>query len=501
MGFAKSTCVLFLSVSISLVVADFSASYSYIKPEIDKGTTTAPVGSPTTLQWANATTTLGSDCYQKWADHGVRGTPDEIVNMYSIDKTHLDAVLCVGQPEPVVKEMDGDSGGPVLVKKKDEVGYTQIGVNGGMWAADELWSNAGSAGTGYSMGTTHMGFYVNLQWRTIAPWLAKILSGDLVGAKAMTCAELGGPTLSNNSGKKRNRKLLYTPAGAKINDRTSRKLLVAGGSTAVAAELPFMVSEGQIYGGGWNENVLTGGDLDSNPTDEMFLSNGCTGTLIANNVVLHAAHCSAAPNTLQKHYLIGAFNISEIFDNYRNVDTYQEKITHPCYNFNTGPVEDVEVVILKKKWNNIKPVQVVQRSDSIPYPADSVFAGWGYYCNTYMTPADQAMKCTGDSVATLSDSGSSSNPDSNNCPTTYSAFTTSCTKTVEIVDCGIFFTAYDNACTYSDIHYCCESNGDDCCKIDVEKVAGLAAGLLLGMILIVVSICWCCKCCCFDKRK
>jgi hypothetical protein len=295
--------------------------------------------------------------------------------------------------------------------------------------------------------------------------------------------------------------LLYAPAGAKINDRTSRKLLVAGGSTAVAAELPFMVSEGQIYGGGWNENVLTGGDLDSNPTDEMFLSNGCTGTLIANNVVLHAAHCSAAPNTLQKHYLIGAFNISEIFDNYRNVDTYQEKITHPCYNFNTGPVEDVEVVILKKKWNNIKPVQVVQRSDSIPYPADSVFAGWGYYCNTYMTPADQAMKCTGDSVATLSDSGSSSNSDSNNCPTTYSAFTTSCTKTVEIVDCGIFFTAYDNACTYSDIHYCCESNGDDCCKIDVEKVAGLAAGLLLGMILIVVSICWCCKCCCFDKRK
>jgi len=134
----------------------------------------APVGSPTTLQWANATTTLGSDCYQKWADHGVRRTPDEIVNMYSIDKTHLDTVLCVGQPEPVVKEMDGDSGGPVLVKKNDEVGCTQIGVNGGMWAADELWSYAGSAGTGYSMGTTHMSFYVNLQWRTIAPWLAKM---------------------------------------------------------------------------------------------------------------------------------------------------------------------------------------------------------------------------------------------------------------------------------------------------------------------------------------
>jgi hypothetical protein len=59
--------------------------------------------------------------------------------------------------------------------------------------------------------------------------------------------------------------------------------------------------------------------------------------------------------------------------------------------------------------------------------------------------ADQAMKCTGDSVATLSDSGSSSNSDSNNCPTKYGDFTTSCTKTVGIVDCGIFFTAYDNA--------------------------------------------------------
>lgn len=100
--------------------------------------------------------------------------------------------------------------------------------------------------------------------------------------------------------------------------------------------------------------------------------------------------------------------------------------------------EDFEVVILKKEWNNVKPVQVVQQSDSIPYPADSVFAGWGYYCNTYRTPADQAMKCTGDSVTTLSDSGSSSNSDSNNFPTTYSAFTTSCTKTVWIVDWYIF---------------------------------------------------------------
>ena len=37
------------------------------------------------------------------------------------------------------------------------------------------------------------------------------------------------------------------------------------------------------------------------------------------------------------------------------------------------------------------------------------------------------------------------------------------------------------------------------CKTDTGKVAGIAVGIILFFIATIVAICWCCKCCCFNK--
>jgi len=370
--------------SIPLVRAAFDKDTSFIIPDWDKKNNEGEnVGRPGPLLWSQSNATVGSKCYYNFADADpYRNAPENFVSRNGATKSDLDSMICAGQADPVVKEMDGDSGGPVLIKDASKPsGYLQVAVNGGSFAADEMWSE-------------YVGFYVATHWKTVSPWLTKILAGDLAGAKAMTCASLGGPTLPNPNPRcmmgscGRRRALLDVDNVGAVGSSRRRNLLLQGGKLTTPTDLPFMTTEGGIFGGGWNTGVLTGGSLTAVPSsDAMVFDNGCTGTLIAKNLILHAAHCDV-PNA-QELFWPGAWNASAIgeYDNYKKVVKFSERIIHPCYpavgEWDTKPMEDISVVVLAKDVAGISPVSVaLTEADTPNYPVDAYVAGWGHYCNT-----------------------------------------------------------------------------------------------------------------------
>ena len=197
----------------------------------------------------------GSRCYENFFTTEQHRVPDAIVQRTGIAASDLDSLICAGQPDPVTKEQDGDSGGPVLVTVASE--YVQVAVNTGSWASDELISS----GPG---DFSYVGLYTAINWHTIMPWFTKILAGDYAGAKAMTCTELGGPTMPRGGRMARTRRQLE-----------SRRLIQAEspGGTAGRTHLPFMTATGTVYGGGWVDSILgrngaTRGTRDPGPWND-----------------------------------------------------------------------------------------------------------------------------------------------------------------------------------------------------------------------------------------
>merc|ERR1711865_396377 len=117
---------------------------------------------------------------------------------------------------------------------------------------------------------SHIGYYTAVDWKTIKPWLTKILAGDIAGAEAMTCAELGGPTGASKKTRRLSNPVKAAAAGPSYVDRT----LLSGPTTqATSGEYPWVTSFGyniKADGGVW--------------------SAGCDGSLVAKNLVLTAAH-------------------------------------------------------------------------------------------------------------------------------------------------------------------------------------------------------------------
>ena len=122
----------FAFVALGLLVAvtragDFNAATSFIKPSIDQYNFegTQPVGRPAPLQRGAAVLLPGSRCFanfatkdgrtgQSYTDDVVKGYDHTTGNSYPFNKADLDGIVCAGQADPAVKEMNGDSGGPAL---------------------------------------------------------------------------------------------------------------------------------------------------------------------------------------------------------------------------------------------------------------------------------------------------------------------------------------------------------------------------------------------------
>ena len=307
-----------------------------------------------------------------------------------------DALLCVGRPKTNAKEQDGDSGGPVFTTINGV--RVQIGVNTGSYAADEMRSYGGVGADGY------IGFYTNVAHSTIKPWLTKILAGDLAGAKAMTCSELGGPTNPNpnppplSSTRRRRR-------------RSRRRRLISGPGAFKASsglQFPSMVSQGiRVQDGN--------GGFAWGP--------GCTGTLIKDNVMLLAAHCfeyndmSSAFN--QMRAWPGAYDLrtaaSDPTTTVGEMRFASEIIRHPCYTVpanciangiacrsKTKPMEDIAVAILASAVPSSVPIQPILgqgafATSTLTWPlTDGVIAGWGRYCDAKLWQNTDPSKCNYD---------------------------------------------------------------------------------------------------------
>jgi len=282
-----------------------------------------------------------------------------------------DAMLCVGRPTNGAKEQDGDSGGPVFTKINGEL--VQIGVNTGTYAAD--WFRYGDPQN------SHIGYYTRVDWNTIKPWLETILSGDISGARAMTCAQLGGPTAPNPD--RRDRKLQIE----KTHHGLRRQLISGATRKALEGQFPSMVSTGNYF--------------VNNAGDGVWES-GCDGTLIARNVVLLAAHCfeytrmSASEN--QMRLWPGAWNTTAARSHTSKMRFASEVLRHPCYVVPNGcgdtvgclsatkPMEDIAVAILESDADSSVPVvsllgQGTYASETLAFPVISTIAGWGRYCD------------------------------------------------------------------------------------------------------------------------
>ena len=303
---------------------------------------------------------------------------------------NTNAMLCVGRPTNDAKEQDGDSGGPVFIK----VGgvHVQIGVNTGSYPADEFRSSGTAAG---NPGDSHIGYYTRVDWPTIKPWLTKILAGDFVGAKAMTCAELGGKTSPNpNPGNRRLSKSKTKTQKVKVKTKTKniRRDLISGdgASTATDGQFPSLVTQGNYY------------DIGGSKVWEP----GCDGTLIKSNVYLAAAHCFTSTEMKtdrnQMRVWPGAWNLANPEPSASKFRFATEIIRHPCYTMPTNypaclesqpncnddskPMEDIAVAILASDASSgtaVTPLlgQGTYASTTLTFPVMGTIAGWGRYCD------------------------------------------------------------------------------------------------------------------------
>ena len=308
---------------------------------------------------------------------------------------NTDAMLCVGRPKDDAKEQDGDSGGPVFTEI-DGV-RVQIGVNTGSYPADEFRSSSGTRSG--NPGDSHIGYYTRVDWPTIKPWLTKILAGDFVGAKAMTCAELGGKTSPNPNPKKR-RRHLNQKEKSKITPVTRRDLISGTTKQATSGQFPSLTSMGNYY------------DLDG----KFVWEPGCDGSLIKSNVYLAAAHCFSntemKTDRNQMRVWPGAWNLVDPEPSSSKFRFASEIIRHPCYelknypaclesksncNDESKPMEDIAVAILVTDANAGSAVQHLlgqgtYASTKLEFPVMTTIAGWGRYCDPQ---ADKdPSKCT-----------------------------------------------------------------------------------------------------------
>ena len=153
-------------------------------------------------------------------------------------RVSTDAILCVGKAVGNAREQNGDSGGAVYVPVGPDKTLVQAGIVTGSYFADEFGSWAPSREF-EQVGAKYIGSYTRTDWPTIKPWLAKILAGDIAGAKAMTCASLGGMTLPNpNPNRNRRRRQLVEEqpqAAAPAHTPSTRRSLYSG-NTQMAAK-------------------------------------------------------------------------------------------------------------------------------------------------------------------------------------------------------------------------------------------------------------------------
>jgi len=304
---------------------------------------------------------------------------------------NTDAMLCVGRPKNDAKEQDGDSGGPVFTMVNGV--RVQIGVNTGSYPADEFRSSGTAAG---NPGNTHIGYYTRVDWPTIKPWLTKILAGDFVGAKAMTCAGLGGKTSPNpNPGNRRLSKIKTNVVKVKTKTKTKkirRRDLISGdgASTATDGQFPSLATMGNYYD--------SGGSKVWEP--------GCDGSLIKSNVYLAAAHCFTSTEMKtdrnQMRVWPGAWNLADPEPSASKFRFATEIIRHPCYtmpvnypaclesqpncNDDSKPMEDIAVAILTSDVSSgtaVTPLlgQGTYASTTLTFPVMGTIAGWGRYCD------------------------------------------------------------------------------------------------------------------------
>ena len=245
-----------------------------------------------------------------------------------------------------------------------------------------------------------------VDWPTIKPWLTKILAGDLAGAKAMTCAELGGKTAPDPNPRPRRRLHVQSSqktASSSTSATSSSKRRLISGQTKEATknQFPALSSLGNYIkiDGTW------------------IWDSGCDGTLIGSNVMLAAAHCyqntelKASRN--QMRVWPGAWSLLNPQASTSKFRFASEIIRHPCFTLTnypgclelnpencqdvSKPMEDIAVAILvsdASAGSVVTPLvgQGTYEKTVLEFPVMGTIAGWGRYCDP---KADEdPSKCT-----------------------------------------------------------------------------------------------------------
>merc|ERR1711865_86529 len=229
----------------------------------------------------------------------------------------------------------------------------------------------------------HIGYYTAIDWKTIKPWLTKILAGDIAGAEAMTCTELGGPTAPKKSQRRLNTAAKAAAAGPYV-DRT----LLSGPTTqATSGEYPWVTSFGyniKADGGVW--------------------SAGCDGALVAKNLVLTASHCFESTDFSKDDAYIwpNAYDFTKISESQDDLRRATKILRHPCYTLENGgvpdcyqnggcssdnkPAEDIAVAVLAADVTSTTAYLPIfgygdLAQEVASWPLDGSVAGFGRYCN------------------------------------------------------------------------------------------------------------------------
>lgn len=332
---------------------------------------------------------------------------DGTQNLLSYNKEKnraTDSIICVGQAKNNIKEQDGDSGGPLLTKVGSD--YVQIGVNTGSAFADGMRDSG-------KPGDTHIGFYTAVNWKTIKPWLEKILEGNIAEAEAMTCASLGGPTAPQT------RRLRSEEEGTRSERQLLQKRTLLSGPTtqASAGEYPYMTTFGTLH------------------TGNGIWEAGCDGTVINSNTILTAAHCFEYDEFKTNAGIWpGAFNFTAVSKYTANFSKATKVLRHPCYTLANGgspaclsaggcmstnkPSEDIAVAILEKN-TTATPVKLLgygsYASTTLTFPVTTTMAGWGRYCDPALdNSADQCTRPDVNEVTTGASGGSGGSGGSSN---------------------------------------------------------------------------------------